>query len=200
MDSPFFKDDRQYERFKQAERNFADSPEAAVEVIKGLAYDGSQVSMVFLADLMFHGNYYDSDLDDAAGWYKAAAKAGLVHGTHGLGRVALRKRDYETAHLEFVRAAQEGFAPSMNMLGLMYLRGNGVSSDPSVARQYWEEGWRRHHVWSLHHLAQNGLKGLLGLKPMLQAPGWSMKFIAIGSKVDLERATQGWWTSDDLRI
>ncbi len=60
-------------------------------------------------------------------------KEGMVDEAYQIGRKFYKKRDYNRALQQFLRAAKKGHAEAMCSLGMMYYVGRGVQSDYSEA-------------------------------------------------------------------
>ncbi|MDP6969239.1 MAG: tetratricopeptide repeat protein [Gammaproteobacteria bacterium] len=65
---------------------------------------------------------------------------------------ALAANDYDTALTELKPLARSGNAQANNLLGLMYMQGNGVAQDQAQAKAYFEAGANTGHLESLRNL------------------------------------------------
>jgi uncharacterized protein len=69
--------------------------------------------------------------------------------------------DYRTALRLFRRAADQGYAPAMTDLAVMYEKGEGTPRDYAAAAKWYQEAWDRGgEKWAAYRLAhfyENGL-------------------------------------------
>lgn len=65
---------------------------------------------------------------------------------------SLAANDFETALTELAPLARSGNAEANNLLGLMYLQGNGVAQDTAQAKAYFEVGANTGHLESIQNL------------------------------------------------
>lgn len=87
----------------------------------------------------------ESDPGRAYALLREAADAGHVAATERLGRICLEANppDAPCAYSRLGRAAREGRASSMALLGWMHAEGIGGEPDPAKASHYYQEGARR---------------------------------------------------------
>ncbi len=144
-----------------------ENPTQALREIEGLADRGSAMSMLYIADALRTGSTYQQDLEKAEGWYRLVAHAGLPHGAHGLGLIHRMRNKYSQAVEEFEVGVQRGFAPSMNVLGLMCFNGEGVKKDILKARRLWKRGIDLGNLWSKRNLARECVSVKFGVSNIL---------------------------------
>ncbi len=142
----------------------------ALRGLRALADHGSRMSMLQIGDseiyvddapktrLVIRPDYRQAEI-----WYRRAADMGLIHATHALGGLYRSRKEYKKALAEFYLATSADFAPSMNCLGLMYLKGEGVTCDIQQARYWLERGSRFGHFFSKLNLSRLLLKGRFGI-------------------------------------
>jgi len=97
------------------------------------------MSMLYIGDAYDEKGAGTTDLARAAEWFSRAADRGSTLGRHKLGRVYLDLERYAEAQQMFEIGVSENYAPSMNMLGLMYMRGIGIDRNVSRARSLLEQ-------------------------------------------------------------
>ena len=144
-----------------------ENPAQALREIEGLADRGSAMSMLYIADALRTGSTYQQDLEKAEGWYRHVVHAGLPHGAHGLGLIHRMRNKYSEAMEEFEVGVQGSFAPSMNMLGLMYFNGEGVEKDILKAKKLWRRALDLGNLWSKQNLARACVSGKFGVSNIL---------------------------------
>src|SRR5262245_1150397 len=102
-------------------------PHEALTELHNLADRGSVMSMVYIAHAIRNGIGTRMDLPQAEAWYRRAADRGSLLALYEVGRIYLEMENYPKAVETFSKGVTKNHAPSMHMLGLMYLEGNGVA-------------------------------------------------------------------------
>lgn len=121
-------------------------PQAAIEGLKALADRGSSWSMALLVEAYAKGKVVPTDISQAEQWNARALAAGRINGSYEIGRYYFRTKDYEKARAAFAVGANQNFAPSQNMLAIMYVRGLGGSKDLQGARDLLEKAVQQGHI------------------------------------------------------
>lgn len=135
-----------------------DTPQA-LKTMEALAYDGSPMAMLFVADAMRRGSYYDLDLEKAEGWYLHAAHRGSGRAMYGLGVIYCLRRDYPRAMETLEAGAREGCGAAIYRLGKIYFDGEGVDVDRDKALALWERGAALGYLWAKRSLYRALIKG-----------------------------------------
>ena len=129
----------------------SDSKQALMD-LKALADRGSLMSMLYIANAYSKGKGTAVDMQQAESWYRRAMNAGSVLGSYELGRIHYERKDYSKAEESFNVGAGQNYAPSLHMLGLMFLSGAGVKKDLSKAKQLLENATALGHVFAKRNL------------------------------------------------
>jgi len=140
-----------------------DAPQA-LKTMETLAYEGSPMAMLFVADAMRRGSYYDLDLEKAEGWYWHAAHKGSGRAMYGLGAIYCLRGDYARAVETLEGGAQKGCGAAIHRLGKMYFDGEGVDADRGKALALWERGAALGYLWAKRSLYRALIRGGLGDK------------------------------------
>jgi len=130
--------------------------------IERLYEAGSPRSSLLIADALRIGRPYAQDLQYARRIYERAAKVGFVRGTHGMGLVDRKLDQYKKAIDEFSYCIERNYAPSMNILALMYMYGEGVSRDISASYDLWVRASKLGHSRSGKNLGLFLIRGFYG--------------------------------------
>lgn len=98
-----------------------------------LADKGSIMSMVYIGRVFDIGKHVNRDAAKAKYWYKGAADKGSIEASYYLGRLYLECHNSDEAYKLFEFGANRGYGPSMNALGIMYMKGIDGRKDVSKA-------------------------------------------------------------------
>jgi len=164
-----------------------DAPEA-LKVMEALAYDGSPMAMLFVADAMRHGSYYDLDLEKAEGWYLHAAHKGSGRAMYGLGVIYCSRQDYARAMETLEAGAKKDCGAAIHRLGKIYFNGEGVDADRDKALALWERAAALGYLWAKRSLYRALVKG--GLRDKLRgavvciSAVFDVPVIVFGNKYD----------------
>jgi TPR repeat protein len=71
-------------------------------------------------------------------------------------------KEYGKARETFLIGAERDFAPSMHMLAMLYVRGDGVPVDTAKARDLLERGVAQGHIFSKRNLGALLMRGRFG--------------------------------------
>jgi TPR repeat protein len=163
----------------------------ALRTIEALAYRGSPLSMLFVADAMRNGGDYEVDLEKPEGWYRHAASHGSGRAMYGIGLIHLTRRDMEKAVEAFEAAGERGCGAAMWVLGLLYRRGGaGIPPDIDKARALLARGASQGHVWSSRTMSVVLMSGRYGLWARLRgyatylAAFFAAPIAIVGGRVD----------------
>jgi uncharacterized protein len=138
-------------------------PQAAIEGLKALADRGSSWSMVFLVEAYAKGEVVESDIAQAEEWNRRAMAAGRINGSYDIGRYYIRIKDYGMARKAFSMGVDQNFAPSLNMLAIMYIRGLGGPKNVQDARDLLERAVLLRHIYAKRTLAYLLMSGTFGV-------------------------------------
>jgi len=134
----------------------------ALNGLEGLAERGSLMSMLYIANAFSEGVGVRADPQQSEQWYRKAADCGSMLARYELGRLLLKREEYRAAQEAFERGMSQNHAPSIHMLALMYLRGQGVSKDKRRARELLEKSASLGHVFSKRNLGVLLMSGDFG--------------------------------------
>jgi TPR repeat protein len=95
------------EEYRQLRSLISSEGTSAVPKMEALAYRGSVMAVVFIADQMRIGSFYDRDLPGAERWYRSAADSGSARALHGLGLTHWLMGGRSEAVEEFERAVAQ---------------------------------------------------------------------------------------------
>lgn len=137
-------------------------PRSALAGFKKLADGGSVMSMLYLADAYRNGTGTQIELSQCREWFKRAAAAGSLLASYELGGLYWDAKDYEMAHRQFSLGASKNYAPSMNLLAMLYAYGKGVPADHQKARELLEGAVAQQHVFAKGNLGRLLMKGHFG--------------------------------------
>ena len=145
-------------------RDFLRTPEwrQGLKELEALAYRGSIMSILLVADDLRYGRMYAQDLPDAERWYQVAVESGSARGLFGLGLTHLLMDRFEDAIQDLQAAIARNYPPAFNSLAGIYSRGDGVPVDRRRAVELWRKGASLGHLQSKQNLMQQSLRGVLG--------------------------------------
>ena len=138
--------------------------------LKELAYRGSMMSMLYIADVKMRGWKIPQDLPGAESWFEAACKSGSLRGRCGLALTHLLMGKFSRAIDELEEVVADGYPPAMNSLAGIYFRGDGVDVDKKKAYALWRRGASLGHFHSSRHLFQQSIRGQFGAAAFIRAP------------------------------
>ena len=138
-------------------------PHSAIREMETLAYRGSIMSILFIADAMLTGSWYEQDLPGAERWFEVAAKSGSVRGIAGSAATHLLMGRHADAIKELEEAISKRYPPAINSLAKLYFLGQGVPEDKAKALSLWREGAALGHLHSKRHLVHRSLRGHFGI-------------------------------------
>jgi uncharacterized protein len=165
---PMWENEPNLDKLRQLHALQSTDPTRALAGLRALAGRGSVMSMVYIAHAYKTGNGTKIDLTQAEEWHRRAVAAGIVRASYESGRGHLRRMAYRGALDAFRIGAKENYAPSMNILALMYLRGEGVPRDAAKARDLLEGAVAQGHVFSKRNLGKLLMSGRFGRKHMVR--------------------------------
>jgi TPR repeat protein len=158
-----WKDEPDIDELRRLHGMLVTHPAQALIGLKELAGRGSVMSMLYLADAYRTGTGTGIDPSQTREWFARAAAAGSLLASYELGGIHWDAKDYETAHREFSRGAAKEYAPSMNLLAMMYANGLGVPVDVQRARELLEGAVAQGHVFAKRNLGCLLMKGHMGV-------------------------------------
>ncbi len=133
-----------------------------VKALEELAYRGSIMSILLVADAMRIGWIYDRDLSGAEAWYRVAIDLGSARGIFGLGLTHLQMGRFAEARHDLEMAIERNYPPALNSLAGIYFRGDGVSVDKKLALELWRRGASLGHIPAKRNIMRESLNGRLG--------------------------------------
>jgi len=158
----------------------ATDSQAGIEGLKALADRGSSWSMVFLVEAYAKGQVVQPDISQAEEWNRRAMAAGRIHGSYEIGRYYFRVKDYGMAREAFSMGADQQFAPSLNMLATMDIRGLGGPKNLRDARDLLERAVLQGHIFAKRNLAYLLMRGTFGMWQRLRGP-----FLLLSAAIDI---------------
>jgi TPR repeat protein len=145
-------------------------PKAAIEGLKALADRGSSWSMALLVEAYAKGQIVETDISQAEEWNRRAMAAGRINGSYEIGRYYIDVKDYDMARKAFLMGVEQNFAPSLNMLAIMYMNGWGGPKNLQGARDLLERAVVQRHIYAKRTLARLLMKGTFGIWQRLRGP------------------------------
>jgi uncharacterized protein len=108
------------------------------------ADQGFAPAMADLGDLYFYGNGVRQDQKEALRWYRRGAERGDPGAEYDYGLIfhdasAGQKQNFDLAMKWFLRAATQGNAAALNMIGYMHDMGEGMGEDPKEAVRWYQK-------------------------------------------------------------
>ena len=108
----------------------------------------------------------------------SAAMSGVEEGL-----AAYKNRDYATALKELSSLAQNGDAKAQNILGEMYVMGNGVPKDAAKAEEWFQKAAAQGYAPALINIGNMYYNGVGVPKDVAKAVEWYQKAAAQGEVV-----------------
>ena len=138
-------------------------PAVAIARMEALAFKGSIMAILYVADAMRTGWIYgEKYLERAEGWYQVAVNAGSVRALHNLGLTQRDRGDDGSAIANISAAISKNYPPAMNSMATMKFRGEVVAKDLEGARMLWKRASSLGHVPSSRNLAAAYSNGKFG--------------------------------------
>jgi TPR repeat protein/S1-C subfamily serine protease len=105
---------------------------------------GYAAAMADLGDLYYYGDGVRQDQREALRWYRQGAEHGDAEAQYDYGLIfhdgsSGQKRSFDAAMKWFLRAAGQGHAAALNMVGYMYDMGEGVPENPAEAVRWYQK-------------------------------------------------------------
>jgi TPR repeat protein len=149
-------------RLRHALELLASDPTLAVGELTDLAETGSVRAMNLLGEIYHRGDRVKKDMDKAIYWYQRAGECGLSRSWYYLGMVFQQRKEYDAAIKSLERAANAKYAPAMNLLGIMYFKGQGTRKDLIKGMSFWESAAALGHVYAKRNLGHRLATGRFG--------------------------------------
>jgi len=146
----------------------ATDPVGALAGLKDLSDRGSVMSMVYVADAYRRGIGTGVDLLQSNEWFRRATDAGSMVASYELARNYLEANASDKALEMLSMGAEKGYPPSMNVLGMMYVRGRRVPRDFNRARELLEGAAAQGHLYAKANLTNLLIKGRFGFRQRLR--------------------------------
>ncbi|HSI39501.1 MAG TPA: tetratricopeptide repeat protein [Xanthobacteraceae bacterium] len=138
----------------------------ALELARPQAEAGNAAAMTLMGEIYAQGNGVPQDLASAQKWYEAAAKLGDADAMFALGSLKMPQRtkpgddkpadtlaDKQAAVALFRQAAAKGNVAAAYNLGMLYLEGDVVAREPSVAADWFRKAAELDQEDALYALA-----------------------------------------------
>lgn len=170
-------------------RGIQRDPALAVTWFRIAAQQGDAMAHNMLGRCLEHGWGCDASAQDAARHFKHASDAGLDWGQYNYANLLATGRgvakDLHRAFALYQRAAEQGHAKSMNLLGRFFEDGVTVPADPATALQ-----WYRRSAIAGDFRGQYSLAGMLAAQGFTsEAEAWLRKALE-GGNLNFLRATR----------
>ncbi len=152
----------------------------AAELFQSSAEQGYAPAMADLGDLYFDGRGVRQDRHEALRWYRQAAEKGDPDGEYDYGLAfhdgdTGHKPDFNTAMMWFAKAASQGHAAALNMIGYMHDLGEGVHEDAEEAVRWYRKAADKGYVIAQYNLALMYQDGRGVAKDLAAAARWFRK-------------------------
>jgi len=134
----------------------------ALVAYEELARTGDPNCQVFLGWMYHQGLGIPKDEQKALDWFRRAASLGSKVGAFYCGRSAVYSGSYDDAIRWLLKAAAQDYSPALLWLGLIHLRGLGVSPDPRKGISYLERAADAGNLFALRELGLLMVRGKLG--------------------------------------
>lgn len=157
-----------------------------LKAMEALAYRGSIMSILLVADAMRSGWMYEQDLPGAEAWYRVAVESGSARGLFGLGLTHLLMHRFDDAIGELETAIARNYPPAYNALAGVYFRGDGVPADRRRALELWRKGASLGHLPAKKNLVLQSVWGRFGFSERVMG---ILKIVAVGLEIGKARAT-----------
>jgi TPR repeat protein/S1-C subfamily serine protease len=137
-------------------------------------------AMADLGDLYYYGNGVHEDQAEALKWYQKGAEKGDPAAEYAYGLLfhdgsAGLKQDFGTAFNWFLRAAAQGDAEAINMVGYMHDAGEGMPEDPKEAYHWYRKAAEKGYDISEYNLGVMFQSGRGVDKDPAEAARWYRK-------------------------
>ena len=136
--------------------------------LKELAERGSVSSMLQIAEAYRNGTGTDVDLLQSNEWFRRATDAGSMLASYELARNYMQTKDYDKAIEMYSLGAENGYPPSMHMLGAFYATGRRVPRDRNKARELFEGAAAQGHLYEKAKLRCLLMRGGFGFRQRLR--------------------------------
>ncbi len=152
---------------------------AAAEIYERLASEGSAYAKVQLGFMLQTGKGIPKSLSRAEELFRSARDQGSLLGKYFLGLLYADTSRNAEAFKEIREAAEAGYLPAIDRLGILYLEGVGCIRDVHAGSHYRNYAANHGHVWAMKWKARRligGSEGLIGL-----AKGVALGLFAAGA-------------------
>jgi TPR repeat protein len=103
------------------------------------------------------------------------AKAGDVQAQTKVATILYNAKDYKNAFEWFFKAANQGYAPAQNNMGILYKNGEGVQQDFNQAFQWFTKAANQNNPYAQNSLGLLYLQGAIIPQDHKQAFEWFLK-------------------------
>jgi hypothetical protein len=150
-----------------------------LERVRDTAQRGAPAAQFNLGMMYYRGTSNPQDLEEAAKWFRKAAKQNYGNAQLQLGLMYLQgegvPQDYDEAAKWFRKASEQNHFDAQFQLGLMYLQGKGFPQNPEEAKKWFEKAAKRNVPAAQFNLGLMYLQGEKIPKDYDQAAKWLRK-------------------------
>jgi hypothetical protein len=135
----------------------------AFAIYEDLAKAGDPQCQVFLGWMYYEGLGVTKDAEKALNWFERAASLGSKEGAFYCGRSTASLGRYEEAIKWFHAAAKQEYGPALLWLGLMHVRGLGITANLEKGIDYLRRAVKAGSFLAQRELAFLMIRGKLGI-------------------------------------
>ena len=157
----------------------------AMEWYKKAAEAGNTTAMRNIAFMYEQGESVPKNQEKALKWYQKAIDLGDTSAMVELGNMFRDLNDYHNAVVLYKKAANEGNAEAMNLIGVLYSGGKGVPKDRGIAFNWYKKAAEAGDYYGMANLGQAYLFASK-IKNLEQAYYWLSKSAEAGNELGME--------------
>ena len=137
--------------------------------MENLAYRGSLLATLFVADHMRWGIFDSADLTSALSWYGAAVEAKSARGVSGQGLTLAAMGKRCEAGQKLREAIDLGYVPAVNALASILYNPTLGGAGNTESIKLWKQGIKNDHVLSKVNYFQRASRFKFGIKEFLES-------------------------------
>lgn len=131
----------------------------AIDLLIDANNSGSELAGFFLGEVFIYGLHgQKQDFDQAKRYLEVSYARGTLEAGYYLFKIAHWSKSYDTALKILMDLSCDRYPPAFMLLGIYYLKGNGVEADKEAALQFFKKGEELGHLHSAHWVSHLMMK------------------------------------------
>ena len=154
--------------------------EKALEWYTTAAEEGDGNAMISIGQMYTYGHGVTENYDEALAWYNKALDAGVDRARSNIAALYYRQNDYDKALQAYLELADEGDGSAMDMVGLIYQYGDGVTQNYEKAMEWYLKAVDIGYTYAMCSIGDLYKNGYGVEKNIEKAMEWYLKAVDAG--------------------